>query len=293
MTALLVPGTPEPRNIPRLVPGSEAWLRQPYVSASTAGVLFGVDRYKTIQQLAAMKRGEWVDEAGEAAETGSDFEAPMAEWWAKQHGVTVYEPVETCVNGPISANVDRRILGSETDILEVKCSSHAEGSMPSSHWWQAQALLWCTGAERCHFAYLWGGSLTRRKPIVGRDEEAIAELVRRADVFLAAVEMGADPPVVDRDPTEQTIALAAREADLLAEWKALRATRLEVEKDEDRLRRELLALVGAGGMAVGSRAQVTVDGAPVARVRVQQGRPRQVADPSGERGEPIAVLEAL
>ena len=281
----------ERTTIPRLIPGTPAHRQQPYVSASKAGVLFGVDEFCDVPKLAAIHRGEEDDRAGEAAATGTLLEDVVAQWWADRHGVTVVEPTVTYVCGPLSASPDRLIVGSD-DLLEVKCTSRQERPVPAAHWWQVQCQMACTGAERVHLAMFFGGSLTLRDAVVPRDDAAIGELIQRAEVFLAHLDMGLDPPApAEVEPIDEKVQVGSEEARMFHQLGLLNEAARAVEREAKPLKAQLAAALGASARAAGSRI-VVVDGTgkQVGRLRVQQGREKTIG--TGEYGPPFAVIEA-
>lgn len=278
-------------TIPLLVPGTPEHRTQPFVSASTAACLFGCHDFCDVPKLAAIRRGEVEDTAGEAAATGNLLEDVVAQWWADEHGVTVVRPTVTYVCGPLSASPDRLIVGS-ADLLEVKTTSKAERPLPAAHWWQAQCQMACTGAPRVHFAMLFGGSLTLRSLVVPRDDDAIAELTARAEAFLAHLDMGLEPPEpAEVEPVELRVQVGEGEAALFAQVAILNETARDATAEAKPLKAQLLALVGAPAMTAGSRVvAVDAEGRPVGRVRVQRGRERTVG--TGSFGPDFAVIEA-
>jgi len=280
-------------TIPMLVPGSDGHRRQPFVSASKAGVLFGVDPFCDVHKLAAIRRGEDTDEAGEAAQVGMDIEDWVAQWWADRIGAAVIKPEVTYTFGPLSASPDRLIADCPTDLLEVKATSRQEGPMPASHFWQAQCQMACTGTERVHFAYFFGGSLARRALIVVRDDAAIGELVERAGTFLAHLEMGLDPPEpAEQEAAEETVTLGEGEVGMFRQLGLLNEAKNGADKEAKQIRAQLVALLGAPGMTAGSRlTAVDADGKPVGKLRVQRGREETTG--TGIYGDSFAVVSAL
>ncbi len=279
-------------TITRLIPGTTAHRRQRYVSASTAACLFGCHPFLTVGQLAAIKRGEVEDTAGEAAETGNVLEDVVAQWWADRNGVTVEVPTATYVNGPLSASPDRLIVGCWDTLLEVKTTSEKEGSVKPYWWWQVQAQMACTGAVQTAIAVLWGGSLRLREYTVGYDEGAVGRLVEAADAFLAALDLGMDPEPAHLEPEATTVKVGLAEAQLVSQWRHAKGLRDEADREATEARAKIVALLGAPGLAPGSRLNVVDgDGKALCRVRVQNGRVPLVPVEGATRGDPVVVVE--
>lgn len=264
--------TLQPFTVPRLVPGSVEHRTQPYVSASVCAALFGCHPWIDLAGLAAMRRGEPVDPAGEAADTGTELEDVIAQRWAERNGVTVYAPEHTYVCGPISSNPDRLILGCTDTILQIKATSHQEGPLPSHVWWQEQAELLTTGATQAVVAFLFGGSLCFREFVVDRDDSAIAALVDAADNFLAALDMGLEPPVVHRDPSSQEVQVGAQEEEWLRDLMFYAAAENDAKAERKWRRGKLDAALGGPGLPAGSSLRITsADGVHLGTMRRCRG----------------------
>jgi predicted phage-related endonuclease len=259
--------------VPCLVPGSVEHRTQPYVSASKVAALFGRHRFLSLAQLVAMKRGAEDEPAGPQAAVGEALEDAVREWFGDQHGVSVVKPVRSWVAGRLSASPDGLIVGTCADIVEVKCTSKGTGALPE-HWVdQAQAQMACTGAERVHFAVLWGGDLRIEPSIVYRDEQAIEAIHAAADAFFASLDLGLEPePLHPPKPADEAFELDDDLAAILAEAQAASAEESAARTRARNAKTRLALAVGANARPPGNRLDLIHDGRPLARLVVRRGR---------------------
>lgn len=284
-------------TIPRLIPGTEAHRTQPYVSASVAAELFGIGWHGADgpATLAAIRRGDLIDEAGEAAAMGNDLEPFILDHFEREHGLALWRPTETYVCGRLSANPDAYVPDEPVRILvQAKFSTKVEGHLSPGYWWQGQCEMACTGAEVIYFHVLWGGSGCWRTYIVQRDEQAIEHLHEVAETFFATIDLGMDPEMagtLDRG-SEEVVQLGEAEAELVRQQRLAQEAKRDAEKEAKRLSAEIGALTGAISRRPGTRlVLLDADGVRLGSLRVANGKAKQIADPSGERGAPYLVME--
>jgi len=290
--------------IPDVFHEREAWLeaRQPYLGASAVAALFGAHQFITLEQLAAEKRGGTGADETPAMRWGSWVEDAIAEWWADQHGVTVVKPDVMYVRGRLAANPDRLIVGSTSDILEIKNTSRDCHGVSPQWWWQIQAQLACTGAERGHLCASFAG----RAPesfVVPRDEVAIDRIDEAVSGFWASLDLGLEPEPAHPIEGVERVLLGAEEADLVRHHLEAKTTAKEWKAEASATRDLIEAMSGAAGRAPGSRITLCdSNGTALARIRIQKGREgfahrTLLADhPDLARGyvtygDPVAVIE--
>jgi putative phage-type endonuclease len=186
----------------------DTWLaarRQGIGSSDVAAILGAADR-NTAVHVYRDKRGELVDDAGEAAFWGTVFEDPVArEWAARQR--SVIQRVGLVAHHErlwMRATLDRQVLECPMDrevrtrcALEVKCRSAFK-----AHRWHADVpddvlaqTVWqmaVTGYEHIHVAVLIGGNELKLTTVfreAGLEEYVVGRVNRfREEHLLAGVE---------------------------------------------------------------------------------------------------------
>jgi predicted phage-related endonuclease len=126
---------------------------------------------------------------------GRHLEAAVADWFAEEHGLELFEPDVLYLYGDVLvATLDRRIAGSD-DIVEIK-TIHGHCSSPEPHWvHQVQAQMLATGAPRAHVVVL-DASLDLHVFAVEADVDHGRRLYEAAASFLAHIRAGEVPPDV-------------------------------------------------------------------------------------------------
>jgi putative phage-type endonuclease len=260
----------------------EEWLaqRRTGIGGSDAAAVLGVSPWVTPLQLYMRKRGEIPEqESSEPMAWGLRLEEVIAKHWQSLDGRKI-QRVNRILRHPkhawCLANLDRVIWCDghmpvvprflETRIregLEVKTASQfarpdwfdgQDEVVPAHYTAQVQHYLAVTGAERWHMAVLIGGSefITR---VIERDEEIIAFLIEREEVFWVEHVVVGVPP----EPTSLSdLKLLYRhdngtdlEADesLASACRALAEVRAEIDAAEVREGELLLAIQRGMGEA--------------------------------------------
>lgn len=186
----------------------DAWLaaRRAGIGASDVPAILGVSDYTTAVHVYRDKRGELVDDAGEAAMWGTLLEEPVAREWARRQRSAVQRVgLVARVDEPWAmTTLDRQVLECPMDrevrtrcALEVKCRSafkayrwHAD--VPDDVLAQAVWQIYVTGYDHIHVAVLLGGNELKLTTVF-RDEQLEAHVLGgvrafRADHLLAGVE---------------------------------------------------------------------------------------------------------
>lgn len=162
------------------------WLdaRRKGIGASDVPAILGVSDYTTAVHVYHDKRGDLVDDAGEAAMWGTLLEEPVAREWARrQRSVIQRVGLVARVDQPWAmTTLDRQVLECPMDravrtrcALEVKCRSafkayrwHAD--VPDDVLAQAVWQMYVTGYDHIHVAVLIGGNELKLTTVF-RDEK--------------------------------------------------------------------------------------------------------------------------
>ncbi|EAD6933705.1 hypothetical protein AAV15_14375 [Listeria monocytogenes] len=164
------------------------WLltRRQGIGGSDAGIIMGLNKYKTAFELWLDKTGQILpdESAGEAAYWGNQMEEVVAKEFEKRTGKKVrrsnmmYQHPE---HDFMLANVDRFIVG-EDALLECKTASAylakewESDEVPATYLVQIQHYLAVTGKSKAYVAVLIGGNKFIWKEIE-RDEELINQII--------------------------------------------------------------------------------------------------------------------
>lgn len=177
-----------------------AWLldRHDYFNASSAAVLYDRHPFVSPADYALEKLGEVSDEAPtEPMNRGRHLEAGIADWFAETMGWTLIEPDVMYSYGPLLATVDRMVVETGS-MVEIKTVSYYT-SEPLPYWIdQCQAILACTDTDTLYLVWM-DASMTLQWVEVDRNEAHIADMVARADRFMAAIDLGMVPDWIEMD----------------------------------------------------------------------------------------------
>lgn len=185
----------------------DKWLavRNTGIGGSDAGVIMGLNRYKSPLQLWMEKTGQAKapDLSGnQAVYWGTMNEANIARWFTEDSG----KKVERCgtlrsIENPFMlANVDRKVLG-ENAGLEIKTAGVSQykkwqdDDVPDSYYCQCLHYMAVTGADAWYIAVLLGGNEALWKKI-DRNEDDIKILTETERVFWDLVQ-SRTPPSID------------------------------------------------------------------------------------------------
>ena len=234
-------------------PTREEWLaaRKPYANASDAAVYMGCHPFKSLEDLAVEKLAVTpLDVTNRAMDRGNRLEAAIADWWADEHGVGIYQPKVMYACGRLLATLDRRIVGNDREAVEAKSTSKRV-TEPEPYWfWQVQAQMVCADLDVVHLAVL-DGSMDLTSYTVERDNLAIAELLARVEEVWGYFDLGMVPEgvqftsehVARLHPDPEPIAVEAPE-DVVARWLDAKDALKEAEQYEKSCRDELCNVIG-------------------------------------------------
>jgi putative phage-type endonuclease len=184
------------------------WLtaRRAGIGASDVPAILGVSDYTTAVHVYHDKRGDLVDDTGEAALWGTLLEEPVAREWARrQRSVIQRVGLVARVDEPWAlTTLDRQVLECPMDrevrtrcALEVKCRSafkayrwHAD--VPDDVLAQAVWQMYVTGYDHIHVAVLLGGNELKLATVFREEqlEQHVVGAVKafRTEHLLAGVE---------------------------------------------------------------------------------------------------------
>lgn len=252
--------------------------RRKGLGGSDVGAIFGLDRYRTPEDVWLEKTGQVVpiDAPSGDKERGVRLEPIAREMYAEQYGVKIIRQVETFVHPKkpwMRGNVDGIIVDpiGENAVAEVKCPSlgmyskiKREG-LPDSWKLQGQHYLEVSGLKRL----VWIIFCADRWELIHfeqvRDEEIIALIIAKEEEFWMFVETMTPPPPVLRDIKDEPeivevgqVTIRRDEAFVLAiaqlrEAKDLKATAEQLEQQAiDRVKE----LAGKPGIYEGPGARI-------------------------------------
>lgn len=245
---LPVPRTTVPKPLER-----DDWLavRRPYFGASSAAVLFDRHPYQTPGDLAAVKLTGREPAQTRAMARGIRLEDVIARWWADEHADVAVDVDVLYVAGPMMATVDRWAQGDDCPI-EIKTTS-IRSYEPQPYWLdQCQAIMLCADAPVIWLVW-FDPSMDIHEQMVVANPSLQAEMLQRAERFMAAIELGIVPDWIELS-YDNVVALhpaPTGHADigdvglsLVRQLDAVRQVRLDAEKAEAALKDELAALLG-------------------------------------------------
>lgn len=247
-----VPRSTIPRPTDRQV-----WLagRRPYFNASAASVLWDRHPFQSAADYAVEKLIGSGQTETRAMRRGRYLEQSLADWYEHETGEFLFEPEIMYIGGPVLANVDRLVLNGPTDrVVEIK-TSKGYLSEPEQSWVdQTQAQMMCTGID--HATVVWlDASMDMHDVELDADEAFQVELVRRAEKFMAAIELGMVPDWITPELSAKQVAavhpnpegeieLSAELVEQVNDYRDARAIRRAADDRMDRIRDEVARALG-------------------------------------------------
>lgn len=298
----------------------DTWLsvRGNGLGSSDAAVAIGLSRYKSPLELWLEKtdRQPAADLSdNEAVFWGTTLEHIVATVYAERTGVKVRR-LNAVLQHPehpfMLANLDRHVTH-PTDgygILEVKTAGvnsarFWEDGVPESYQCQVLHQLAVTGKQWCDVAVLIGGQDFRVYRIL-RDEDKIADLIKREAAFWQYVVDDVPPPVDGSESSGRALAgmYASDRGEVLdcsednsmnrlfADYWQLRLQRESIEQQEDLLKQQLQERLGfASGAVLGdariswrkSKDSITTDFKRLGEEHPDWIKPYQITKPGSRR----------
>lgn len=241
--------------------GSLEWLQTRHkhdgktiVGASEVSAIMGVNPYKNIIDLAIEKmQPPMVRDKNEAMKRGIFLEQGLLDYASAEIGSLIVTPAEMYLNGRIISTLDG-VTNDSTRLFEAKTTTGwVQGDECLPEWfWQAQAQMFCTDAQIVTFIVL-DRQLRITMFDVFRDEEAITDMVAKAEAFCIAIDeerLPEDVPMsanqvgqLHPTPDAGEIELGAAGLELLQRWQSAKEMVKHYQQEEDELKDALANLL--------------------------------------------------
>lgn len=241
--------------------GSLEWLQTRHkhdgktiVGASEVSAIMGVNPYKNIIDLAIEKmQPPMVRDKNEAMKRGIFLEQGLLDYASAEIGSLIVTPAEMYLNGRIISTLDG-VTNDSTRLFEAKTTTGwVQGDECLPEWfWQAQAQMFCTDAQIVTFIVL-DRQLRITMFDVFRDEEAITDMVAKAEAFCIAIDeerLPEDVPLsanqvgqLHPTPDAGEIELGAAGLELLQRWQSAKEMVKHYQQEEDELKDALANLL--------------------------------------------------
>jgi putative phage-type endonuclease len=249
------------KSIPKPEHGSLEWLQTRHkhdgktiVGASEVSAVMGVNPYKNIIDLAIEKlQPPQVREQNQAMKRGTYLEQGLLDYASAEIGSLIITPATMYLNGRIISTLDG-VTNDSTRLFEAKTTTGwVQGDECLPEWfWQAQAQMHCTEATRVTFIVL-DRQLRITMFDVLRDDEAIADMVAKVELFCTAIDeerLPEDVPLsaeqvgqLHPTPDAGEIELGAAGLALVQRWQAAKEMLKTWEEEEASLKDALANLM--------------------------------------------------
>lgn len=249
------------KSIPKPEHGSLEWLQTRHkhdgktiVGASEVSAVMGVNPYKNIIDIAIDKmQPPQVREQNQAMKRGTYLEQGLLDYASAEIGSVIVTPAMMYLNGRIISTLDG-VTNDSTRLFEAKTTTGwVQGDACLPEWfWQAQAQMHCTDAIRVTFIVL-DRQLRITMFDVVRDEEAIADMVEKVELFCTAIDderLPEDVPlsaeqVQQLHPTADAgeIELGAAGLELVQRWQTAKELSKQYADEEQELKDALANLI--------------------------------------------------
>jgi predicted phage-related endonuclease len=234
----------------------ELWLdlRHRYWNASDTASLFGEHPFQTLADVAVRKITRSTNASNRAQSRGKHLEEAVASWWSEEHGVLLKEPPCLYVfDKVVMATLDRVVIGSDTDAVEVKTTSKYVSEPERYWWWQCQAQCLSAGLERVHVAVL-DGSMDLKTFVIEADPAAMDLIASSAAKAMEFIRRGEIPPEAELGyrhfeklhprPTEASAELDDEAAEAVAELARIRTEKKILDQAEEKTKAVIAAALG-------------------------------------------------
>jgi putative phage-type endonuclease len=184
------------------------WLniRNQYIGGSDAGIILGVNKYKTDLELWLEKTGQVEPKEinNDAIHFGNVLEDVVAQEFAARTGKKVRRRNQMLLHDEhdfMMANIDREVVG-EKALLECKTANQyladewENDQIPASYLAQVNHYMAVTGYEKAYIACLIGGQKFVWKEIE-RDNELIELIIQAEKHFWEHHVLGGNRPALD------------------------------------------------------------------------------------------------
>ena len=175
----------------------DEWLtvRHSYFNASQAAALLDRHPFVSIQDVITEKLAPGpVSQAENSAMVRGRLAEPfVADWYAIDAGVDLYEPTVMFANGVCLATLDRLPATPDGTAIEIKTTAKRLDGYPERYWTdQTQMQMHCTGLDAVHIVAV-DATWKLSHWLIERDDDLIDAMVERAEHIMAAVSKGQWP----------------------------------------------------------------------------------------------------
>lgn len=248
-------------SVPKATDRDE-WLasRRPYFNASAAACLWDRHPFQSAADYAVEKLTGVGQSETRPMRRGRYLERSVADWYAAEYGVFLYEPECMYAAGPMLATVDRLVLHGHDAVIEIKTSS-SYITEPEPYWLdQTQAEMLCTGIDRAVIVWL-DASMDIQTHDLDADEQLQTEMLARAERFMAAIELGMVPDWITPDLSARHVAtlypqpegeveLDAELVELVDQYRELRSTKKYVEGEMESIKNTIVRALGEHAVGI-------------------------------------------
>jgi predicted phage-related endonuclease len=159
-------------------------IRAPYFGTSVAACLFGQHPFMSAADYWLEKVAGTQQEVTEAMDRGHIYEPFVARWFCETMGWATERNTNMYVRGHLAATPD---YWHGDELIEIKTTAMVT-DQPADYWlWQVQGQMLCTGATRCHIAWV-DGTLGLHNITVEADADMQARLWNASEEFMQGVE---------------------------------------------------------------------------------------------------------
>lgn len=225
--------------------GTPEWfsIRKTKITATDAGVILGVNHWKTRIQLYHEKLSDYSDiSVNDKMQRGIDLEPIARDFFILKTGIIVYPKV--VIKDWVMASLDG-INDRGNCIVEIKCpgeKDHSEailGRVPSHYYPQLQHQMYVADVDEMYYFSFDGedGVIVTVK----RDQEYIDRMIKEEKIFYECLINKIPPQPSENDYIERNDDLWQQCA---LKWKSITNSIKELEKEEEDLRKQLIFLSG-------------------------------------------------
>lgn len=238
------------------------WLkaRHGFFNASDVACLYDAHPHRDIADVVADKLAPEAIDNGqtEAMERGNRLEPVLLDWFGDRHGCKVTTPDRLYVNGVLMATLDGEVVGNDDVWVEAKTTADRWDEVPTHVYWQMTAQAAASGRTE-GWCVWFDADLRLKQAKVTPAPEHVADVLARAEQFMAFIEMGMTPEgvqltadhVLTMFPKPEVgtwVTLDDAGRDAIVAWEEARTERIAAEKREKALKGPVASLLsGAEG----------------------------------------------
>lgn len=239
------------------------WLkvRHRFYNASDAGCLYSCHPFRDLADVTVDKLADEPTDSGqtEAMERGDRLEPVLLEWFGERQGLTVYQPKVLYHEGRLLATLDGEVAGNDDVWIEAKTTRDTWDEVPAHVYWQVVGQAAASGKRECWVVW-FDAELRLKHDKVVPPAEHVADVLERAEQFMAFIDLGLTPEGVELSAEHLATMFPAPEVgkwveldnygrDVVTAWDTARQDRIAAEKNEAELKDEVARLLtdGEGG----------------------------------------------